>query len=149
MIRSIETRLRKLEATRRAADNMLLLWVKPDGNIDDVVSAAKSDGLFVPGDHVICVDWLGDDEPPAPKWSQNLRKELSKIEYGYCIETLERRFPASIRAKHRYPAGIQYVLTGMSDDRLFHLALGVQTRPISASQEQRDAAVATFMRADT
>jgi hypothetical protein len=50
------TRIEKLESRRRDNDEMLMLWRKPDQDINAAVLPAKSAGLFVPGDLVICAE---------------------------------------------------------------------------------------------
>lgn len=124
---------------------MLLIWIKADGDIGAAVADARAKKLFVDGERVLCAEWLGDGEPPAPKWSRDFPRELSPEEQTYCVQTLEKRFPVSFRAQSRYPEGIKDV-RNLSDDKLWHLTLGVQTEPMN---DQQRAAVAAGMRADT
>jgi hypothetical protein len=45
-----------------------LLWRLPGQDVQTVAEAAKSAGLYVPGDKVISMEWLSDDPMPAPRW---------------------------------------------------------------------------------
>jgi hypothetical protein len=144
--RNVLARLEKLEARRHPPDESLILWVEPGGNIDDVVASAKADGLFVAGDRVVCAEWLSGDHPPAPAWKR-CPKDLTDIELDYFIETLKRRFIGSLRTEKHYPEGLEHALVrNMSDEKLWHIVCGVQTSTITATPEQRDAAVAAYMR---
>ena len=84
--RSFETRVLKLEASRRRPNEMLVIWRRPGGD----VKAAASEASFAPGDRVICLEWFGDDPPPAPRWhSRGL--ELSGVEREYLYRAVRQR----------------------------------------------------------
>ncbi len=84
--RSLETRIAKLEASRRRPNEMLVVWRRPGGDVRAAVSEAK----FAPGDRVICLEWFGDGSPlPAPRWhSRGL--DLSAIEREYLIRAVRQ-----------------------------------------------------------
>jgi hypothetical protein len=73
MSRGLNTRIQKLDARRRNDGAILLFWRMPGKDVATVVKAAKNDGLFASGDRVICVEWLGEDPMPAPRWSKSER----------------------------------------------------------------------------
>jgi hypothetical protein len=52
------TRIEKLETRRRMDDAMLLIWRKPGHESEATALMAKAAGLFVPGDRVICAEWV-------------------------------------------------------------------------------------------
>ena len=62
--RNLETRIAKLEVSRRRPNELLLVWRRPGGDVGAAVSEAK----FAPGDRVIVLEWFGDGPLPAPRW---------------------------------------------------------------------------------
>jgi hypothetical protein len=62
-VRNIFSRVEKLEARQRTADEMLLIWRKPDVDTDATVLAANKAGLFGSGDLVLCA---ADNLPVSP-----------------------------------------------------------------------------------
>ena len=85
--RSLETRIVKLEVSRRRPNEMLVVWRRPGGD----VRAAASEANFAPGDKVLCFEWFDDDSPlPAPRWhSRGL--DLSAVEREYLYRAVRQR----------------------------------------------------------
>ena len=84
--RSLETRIVKLEASRRRPNEMLVVWRRPGGD----VRAAASEAKFAPGDRVIVLEWFGDGPLPAPRWhSRGL--DLSAVEREYLYRAVRQR----------------------------------------------------------
>ena len=85
--RGLETRIVKLEASRRRPNEMLVVWRRPGG---DVRAAASEASCFAPGDRVIVLEWFGDGPLPAPRWhSRGL--DLSAIEREYLYRAIRQR----------------------------------------------------------
>ena len=85
-VRTLETRIVKLEASRRRPNEMLVVWRRPGGD----VRAAASEANFAPGDRVLALEWFGDGPLPAPRWhSKGL--ELSAIEHEYLYRAVRQR----------------------------------------------------------
>jgi hypothetical protein len=88
--RSLETRITKLEISRKRPNEMLVVWRRPGGD----VRAAASEAQFAPGDRVICLEWFGDGPLPLPRWhSKGL--ELSDVEREYLIRAVRQRAEGS------------------------------------------------------
>jgi hypothetical protein len=78
-VRSLESRIVKLEAGRQRPNEVLLVWRRPDADIKAATSGTK----FAPGDRVICAEWFGDGPLPAPRWYREwLLSELDAVESG-------------------------------------------------------------------
>lgn len=88
--RSIIGRVEKLEAARRDADEVLLIWIRPRADVDAALRAALDAGIFSRGDKVLCAEWLGECDPPGPKWSRRFPSELTDAEIEYCYATLQK-----------------------------------------------------------
>ena len=76
--RSLETRLVKLEVSRRRPNELLVVWRRPGND----VMAAASEAKFAPGDRVIVLEWFGDGPLPEPRWHDKGFK-LDSIEHEY------------------------------------------------------------------
>ena len=78
-VRSLESRVGKLEVLRRRPDEMLVIWRRPGGDITEALRGAS----FAKGDKVICVEWFGDDSPlPEPRWYRDqLNRAMPPAEY--------------------------------------------------------------------
>ena len=100
------TRIEKLVARRRGDNEMLMLWRKPGQDIDATVLAANRAGLYGLGDRVICAEWYGDDNLPAPRWIRHFETDLTEIENEYCDRTIEKLIskdqPKSTGPDHDY-----------------------------------------------
>src|SRR6478752_2805830 len=84
--RSLETRIAKLEVSRRSPNEMLVVWRRPGGD----VSAAASEASFAAGDRVMCLEWFDDDSPlPAPRWHSKGLK-FSAIENEYLMRAVRQ-----------------------------------------------------------
>jgi hypothetical protein len=83
--RSLETRIAKLEVSRRRLNEMLVVWRRPGGD----VSAAASEASFAPGDKVLCLQWFDDGPLPAPRWHSNGLK-FSAIENEYLMRAVRQ-----------------------------------------------------------
>jgi hypothetical protein len=117
------TRIEKLETRRRMDDDMLLIWRKPGQESEATALMAKAAGLFVPGDLVICAEWYGDDNLPAPRWIRHFETDLTEIENEYCDRTIEKLIskdqPKSTGRDHDYDH--------ISTDQLTYICLAVET----------------------
>ena len=102
---------------------MLMLWRKPGQESEATALMAKATGLYGPGDRVICAEWYGDDNPPAPRWIRHFETDLTEIENEYCDRTIEKLIskdqPKSIRPDHDYDH--------ISTDQLTYICLAVET----------------------
>jgi hypothetical protein len=117
------TRIEKLESRRRDNDEMLMLWRKPDQDINAAVLPDKSAGLFVPGDLVVCAEWYGDDALPAPRWIRRFKTDLTEIENDYCDRTIEKL----ISMDQPKSTGRDYDMNHLSTDQLTYICLAVET----------------------
>lgn len=123
--RNIVARIEKLEARQRTDDEMLLVWRMPDEAADDAVLAANKVGLFGSSDLVLCAAWYGAGNPPAARWHRRFPADLSDIELDYCHRTL-REMVGDGEPKPR-AHGPDYSLIHVPTNRLWHMALGVET----------------------
>ena len=126
--RSLETRIVKLEASRRRPNELLVVWRRPGGD----VKAAASEAKYAPGDRVIVLTWFRDGPLPAPRWhSKSLR--FSGIE-DECLEMLMNlwrdsceegapREPGFAELPH-FPADR---IRELSNNDLLHALFGVAT----------------------
>jgi hypothetical protein len=73
--RNLRARIKKVEASRKHIDEMLVVWRLPGADIEPALANAN----YVPGDRVICLEWYGDGPPPSPRWCRDTRS-LSKEE---------------------------------------------------------------------
>ena len=125
--RNVEARIVKLETRRQRPKEILLVWRRPDGDLKAAASVAK----FGAGDRVICVEWFGEDPPPAPRWhGERLSKELPRQQYDYITRSLQRLVEAEPLRDSGF-APVPFVqanrLVELSDNELLHCAFGVVT----------------------
>ena len=117
------TRIEKLETRRRTDDDMLLIWRKPGQESEATALVAKAAGFFRPGDLVVCAEWYGDDNLPAPRWIRRFKTDLTEIENEYCHQTIEKLIskdqPKSTGPDHDYDH--------ISTDQLTYICLAVET----------------------
>jgi hypothetical protein len=126
-VRSLESRIVKLEAGRRRPNEVLLVWRRPDAGVRAAISGAK----FAPGDRVICMEWCGAGPLPAPRWyRERLTSELGAVENEYLKRSLnrvaERDYPRDPGLAELPPVSAQRMCEIPSDD-LLHMLLGVAT----------------------
>src|SRR6478672_6027341 len=118
--RNLKTRIKKLEASRKHIDEMLVVWRLPGADVSEAIANID----YLPGDRVICLEWFGEDPPPAPKWHEDLQRSLSR-EANDSIDIMLKRI---IDAK---PTGnVQRVpdrdeFDRCSDEEIFYLLFGV------------------------
>ena len=116
--RNLKTRIKKLEASRKHIDEMLVVWRLPGADVSEAV-----------GDRVICLEWYGEGTPPAPKWHKDLQRSLRKEENDSIDITLQRIIDA--KPDREQPAGIGRIgldhdeLDGCSDEDIFYILFGV------------------------
>ena len=135
MTSSIIRRLEKLEGQHRNDGQVLLIWVKLGDDVDAAVSAAKKSGLFAAGDMVICVEWLGTDPMPRPRWLKRHGERFSGQEDNYIHAMLEKRIAMVDKlvaaGEAAEVAGLVKPmprdLSEISSVDLMHCALGVKT----------------------
>jgi hypothetical protein len=124
--RSITTRIEKLEARRRNDDEMLMLWRKPGSDIEAAVLSANKAGLFGSGDLVLCGEWYGEGDPPAARWVQRIKSDLTASEMESLYQTLENQ--AADRSDVASAESMPWpYLSHLSDEALWQRVIGVQT----------------------
>lgn len=124
-VRSITTRIEKLEARRRNDDEMLMLWRKPGSDIDVAVLSANKAGLFGSGDLVLCGEWYGEGDPPAARWVQRIKSDLTAPEMESLYQTLNSKVAEqSDDIGKAMPAPY---LSHLSDEALWQRVIGVPT----------------------
>src|SRR6476659_2641685 len=84
--RNLEARIARLEVSRRRPDELLLVWRRQGTDAQAAVDAYRH--LFAHGDPVISAEWLGEGEPPAPRWHCDFPKGLTDIEVKYLHRSL-------------------------------------------------------------
>jgi hypothetical protein len=129
IVRNLETRIMKLELSRRRPNEFLLVWRRPNGD----VSAAASEAKFAPGDRVICLEWFGDGPLPAPRW-YGKRSEISVIEKEYldrCLTGARTRGEEGVCQRDPGFADFPHVpaerIGKLHDNDLLHMLFGVAT----------------------
>jgi hypothetical protein len=126
MTRGLVTRIRKLETRRRNEAEILLLWRMPGKDVATAATAAKNAGLFVSGDQVISLEWLGDDPMPAPRWvpvTPTGWLSFTEREKEYCdCAVLKRANDRSDRPIDRDPS-----LLDWTEADLLQFIFGVET----------------------
>ena len=129
------TRIEKLESRRCTDGQVLLLWIEPGMDVENAVLAANKAGLFGSGDLVICVEWLGDDPMPKPRWLKRAGEQFSEHE-DHCISAMLEKRIATVDAliATGEPADVPGLVRPMPRDLkeissvdLMHIALGVKT----------------------
>ena len=138
MTANMFSRVAKLESRRRTDDRVLLLWIKPGGDVAKATLAAKNAGVFTSGEMVMCAEWLGSAPMPKPKWLNRDGASfglLSEQEDEYITAMLQKRIATADgligAGKPAEAAGLArpmpHDLTELSSVELMHCALGVET----------------------
>jgi hypothetical protein len=128
-MRSLESRIVKLETRTARPDEMLVVWRRPDGS----VAEALKDVTFARGDKVICAEWFENSPMPAPTWLKDrLRMEMDEREYDQILQSMDRvaRLPRAKRETDgfaAFPSGTLKRAVEMTDAELIHAVLGVRT----------------------
>jgi hypothetical protein len=128
-MRSLESRIVKLETRTARPDEMLVVWRRPDGS----VAEALKDVTFAKGDKVICAEWFENSAMPAPTWRKGrLRMEIDEREYDQILQSMDRvaRLPRAKRETDgfaAFPGVVRKRAEEMTDAELIHALLGVQT----------------------
>jgi hypothetical protein len=126
--RNLETRIKKLEASRRRPNELLVVWRRPGGD----VRAAAREAEFAPGDRVICLEWFGDGPLPAPRWHDKGLK-LSGVEDDYLQRALTRRTESRDDGHQREPGFAELPhfpadrMRELSNNDLLYMIFGVET----------------------
>ena len=127
MVWSIESRIAKLEASRKHRDETLVVWRLPGTDASEAV-AGVSHG---PVDRVICLKWYGEGPLPPPKWHRSVSHGLSKEEDAsveiMMTRILDAATPEDMRRAEERRRGPNPDLRGYSDDEILHMAFGVVT----------------------
>jgi hypothetical protein len=122
--RNLKTRIKKLEASRKRIDEMLVVWRLPGADVSEAIANID----YLPGDRVICLEWFGEDPPPAPKWHEDLQRSLSREENDSIDITLKRILDAKLN-REQPAAGVQLGPDldelGYSDEDLLYILFGV------------------------
>lgn len=128
--RNVEARLIKLEARRKRADEILVVWRRPDADVRQALVGAE----FEAGDKVICAEWFDDGPVPEPRWYKG---QLSSALDTAGWENLDRclgRIRSRIRdEKPRDPAFAPFALAptarlgDLTDHQLLHALFGIAT----------------------
>jgi hypothetical protein len=129
-VRSLETRVGKLEALRRRPNELLVVWRRPGGNVAEALGGTS----FAKGDKVICAEWFEDDSPlPEPRWYRDqLNSSMPPAEYEQLERTIDRIAERAEAARDEagfapFPTFNEERMKQMSDAELVHALLGVQT----------------------
>jgi hypothetical protein len=129
-MRSLESRIFKLETRTARPDEMLVVWRRPDGS----VAEALKDVTFAKGDKVICAEWFDDDPLPSPRWHSARRHQLSssmgRRKYDHLERTIDRIAERSGQRDESFapfPRFTQGRAKEMSDEGLIYALLGVRT----------------------
>ena len=85
--------------------------------------AASRAGLYGPWDRVICAEWYGDDNLPAPRWIRHFETDLTEIENEYCDRTIEKL----ISKDQPKSTGPDQDYDHISTDQLTYICLAVET----------------------
>jgi hypothetical protein len=122
--KNLKTRIKKLEASRKHIDEMLVVRRLPGADVSEALAGVN----YVSGDRVICLEWYGEGTPPAPKWHEDLQRGLSKEENDSIDITLKRILDA--KPNREQPAeGVQrgpdLDELGYSDEDLLYILFGV------------------------
>jgi hypothetical protein len=127
--RNLETRIKKLESSRRRPNELLVVWRRPGGD----VRAAVSEAEFAPGDRVICMEWFGDGPLPAPRWHDKGLK-LSGVEDEYLELAINLRIESRKEGGHQREPGFAEFphfpadrMHELSTSHLLHMLFGVET----------------------
>jgi hypothetical protein len=76
-MRSLQSRIVKLERRTRHQGEILLIWCAEDEDVESAIERARP--LFTADDRVAIARWYGDDVP-APRWHEDFPKRLSELE---------------------------------------------------------------------
>lgn len=100
MTSSLFTRVQKLESRQKTDDKVLLFWMRPGEDVPAAVQAATKAGLFATGDLVICLEWLGTDPMPKPRWLSRDRAYFGKLseQEDHCITAMLEKRIATVDA---------------------------------------------------
>ena len=129
-MRSLESRIVKLESRTARPDEMLVVWRRPDGS----VAEALKDATFAKGDKVICAEWFDGDPLPSPRWysarPNQLRSAMDQREHDHLERTIDRIAERSGQRDESFapfPRFTQGKAREMSDEELIYALLGVRT----------------------
>jgi len=127
MVWSIESRIAKLEASRKHRDETLVVWRLPGTDPSEAVAGASHG----PGARVICLEWYGEGPLPPPKWHRSVSQGLSKEEDAsveiMVTRILDAATPEDMRRADEGRRGPNPDLRGYSDDEILQMAFGVVT----------------------
>src|SRR5215207_272202 len=115
-LRSIETRLKKLEGRRRQTGMIYFVWGRTDEEIENLLTDAVADGDLGPTDPNACVLWNGRGIP-ASGW--RAYKDLTDQEQDALDANLRR-----VAAGSTEPSASTSVVALMSNEQLLTIALG-------------------------
>jgi hypothetical protein len=121
--RNLETRIVKLEGSRRRADEIFVIWREAGGEVASAIAAAD----LAVGHEAICAEWFGDSPPPAPRWYRRPRFDMDPVAYEYINLSIERIVDADRpHGFAPFPLVANYRLAELTDNDLLHIALGVE-----------------------
>jgi hypothetical protein len=127
--RNLESRLVKLETRTARPGELLVIWREPDVDICTAITGQQ----FASGDKVICPEWIGTGEPPAPKWHRDrLSASMTEQEFDCVMRSIQH--VADVGEDRRMDAGLapfprvsEEAMRAMPDNDLIHAVLGVRT----------------------
>ena len=124
-MRNLESRIEKLEARRTRADEVLIVWRQPDGDVAQALINVR----FGAGDRIICAEWYGSGPLPKPKWSPNLRLKITGEEDASLERSLRNIIDAGRKPRGLLPTPrpLPYPPEKMTDGDLWWFALGART----------------------
>jgi hypothetical protein len=129
IVRNLESRLVKLETRTARPNEMLVVWRKPGADIRTALTGQS----FASGDKVICPEWIGDAEPPFPKWHRDrLSASMTAQEYDCVLRSIQRVAEAEEDERSEtglapFPRMSEEAMRAMPDNDLIHAVLGVRT----------------------
>lgn len=127
--RNLQSRLVKLETRTARPNELLVIWRKPGTDIRTAIAGHR----LASGDNVICPEWTGEAEPPAPKWyCDRLSASMTDQEYDCVLQSVKRAAEAGEDAREGtslipFPCILEEGMKAMPDNDLIHAVLGVRT----------------------
>lgn len=123
-IRSLETRLAKLEGSQRPENSRYLIWYQGDPAPAYIAARDK----FPSMSDAIMGEWTGDDPLPRNRWVKDIKADLTEAERSHLEGQLRTRRKADVKPERVTPQQ-QARLTEMSDTELWFEILRVDHEP--------------------
>ena|GEM_PF-5487481 len=127
--RNLQSRLVRLETRTARPNELLVIWHKPGTDIH----ASIADHRLASGDKVICPEWTGSTEPPAPQWHRSrVSASMTEEEYDCVMQSMKRAAEVGEDTREGvglvpFPRMSQEAMQAMPDNELLHAVMGVRT----------------------